>query len=187
MARIVSLVVLVAILLVIGGLFFRVMANFLLPLFLALLLVVMFGPLYRWFRDRCRGHARIAAVLTTGSGLSETRDGGYSEYARLEAEWVLPLPPTLGLRDAIARDFHGRGRLRLRSGEQVDVVRHQHVRMDRQPGLRRNLPQRRQVPLTVRVVDEDRASVVAALDHVVGEARDRQPGKPGHICSEIGV
>ena len=67
MARIVSLVVLVAILLVIGGLFFRVMANFLLPLFLALLLVVMFGPLYRWFRDRCRGHARIAAVLTTGS------------------------------------------------------------------------------------------------------------------------
>lgn len=67
MARIVSLVVLVAILLIIGGLFFRVMANFLLPLFLALLLVVMFGPLYRWFRDRCRGHARIAAVLTTGS------------------------------------------------------------------------------------------------------------------------
>lgn len=67
MARIISLVVLVAILLVMGGLFFRVMAGFLLPLFLALLLVVMFGPLYRWFRDRCRGHARLAAVLTTGS------------------------------------------------------------------------------------------------------------------------
>jgi predicted PurR-regulated permease PerM len=66
-ARIVSLVVLIAILLVIGGLFFRVMASFLLPLFLALLLVIMFGPLYRWFRDRCRGHARVAAVLTTGS------------------------------------------------------------------------------------------------------------------------
>ena len=41
------------------------------------------------------------AVLTTGSGLSETRDGGYSEYARLEAEWVVPLPATLGLRDAM--------------------------------------------------------------------------------------
>jgi predicted PurR-regulated permease PerM len=65
MARIVSLVVLVAILLVIAGLFFQVMANFLLPLFLALLLVVMFGPMYDWFRTRCRGHARIAAVLTT--------------------------------------------------------------------------------------------------------------------------
>lgn len=67
MARIVSLVVLVAILLVIGGLFFRVMAGFILPLFLALLLVVMFGPLYRWFRERCWGHSRLAAVLTTGS------------------------------------------------------------------------------------------------------------------------
>ena len=67
MARIVSLVVLVAILLVIAGLFFQVMANFLLPLFLALLLVVMFGPLHRWFKQRCRGRERIAAALTTGS------------------------------------------------------------------------------------------------------------------------
>ena len=67
MAKIVSLVVLLAILLLIAGLFFRVMANFLLPLFLALLLVVMFGPLNRWFKERCRGRARIAAALTTGS------------------------------------------------------------------------------------------------------------------------
>src|SRR5690242_6037020 len=29
------------------------------------------------------------AVLCTGSGLSETRDGGYSEYARLEAKWAI--------------------------------------------------------------------------------------------------
>lgn len=67
MARIISLVVLVAILLVMAGLFFQVMANFLLPLFLALLLVVMFGPMNRWFRQRCRGHGRIAAALTTTS------------------------------------------------------------------------------------------------------------------------
>jgi len=32
------------------------------------------------------------AVLVTGCGLSETRDGGYAEYARLEAKWVIPLP-----------------------------------------------------------------------------------------------
>ena len=25
----------------------------------------MFGPLNRWFRDRCRGHDRVAAGLTT--------------------------------------------------------------------------------------------------------------------------
>lgn len=41
------------------------------------------------------------AVLVTGSGLSETRDGGYSEYARLEADWVIPLPAGLDLREAM--------------------------------------------------------------------------------------
>lgn len=41
------------------------------------------------------------AVLVTGSGLSETRDGGYSEYARLEARWVIPLPTGLSLREAM--------------------------------------------------------------------------------------
>lgn len=42
------------------------------------------------------------AVLVTGCGLSETRDGGYSEYLRLEADWVVPLPSGLSLREAMA-------------------------------------------------------------------------------------
>jgi predicted PurR-regulated permease PerM len=67
MARIVSFVVLVAILLVIAVLFFRVMASFLLPMFLAVLLVIMFGPLHRWFIIKCRGRDRVAAGLTTAS------------------------------------------------------------------------------------------------------------------------
>jgi predicted PurR-regulated permease PerM len=67
MARIVSLFALIAILLLMAFLFFRVMADFLLPLFLALLLVVMFTPLYNWFTKRCRGRTRIAAALTIGS------------------------------------------------------------------------------------------------------------------------
>ncbi|HEY4559859.1 MAG TPA: alcohol dehydrogenase catalytic domain-containing protein, partial [Lysobacter sp.] len=41
------------------------------------------------------------AVLVTGSGLSETRDGGYSEYARLEADWTIPVPAGLDLREAM--------------------------------------------------------------------------------------
>jgi acrylyl-CoA reductase (NADPH) len=41
------------------------------------------------------------AVLCTGSGLSETRDGGYSEYVRLESKWTIPLPTGLTLRDAM--------------------------------------------------------------------------------------
>lgn len=40
-------------------------------------------------------------VLCTGSGLSETRDGGYSEFVRLPAEWAIPLPVGLGLREAM--------------------------------------------------------------------------------------
>jgi len=41
------------------------------------------------------------AVLVTGCGLSETRDGGYSEYARLEAQWTIPLPAGLDLRESM--------------------------------------------------------------------------------------
>jgi len=61
MSRVVSFVVLVAILLVIAGLFFHVMSSFFLPLFLAVLLVVMFRPVHVWIAGRCRGRERLAA------------------------------------------------------------------------------------------------------------------------------
>lgn len=41
------------------------------------------------------------AVLATGSGLSETRDGGYAEYARLESRWTIALPTGLSLRESM--------------------------------------------------------------------------------------
>jgi NADPH2:quinone reductase len=34
-------------------------------------------------------------VLVTGCGLSETHDGGYSEYARVQGDWVIPVPAGL--------------------------------------------------------------------------------------------
>jgi len=34
-------------------------------------------------------------VLVTGSGLSETRDGGYAQYARVDSDTVIPLPAGL--------------------------------------------------------------------------------------------
>jgi NADPH2:quinone reductase len=40
-------------------------------------------------------------VLVTGCGLSETHDGGYAEYARVEAGWVIPLPRGLTLEDSM--------------------------------------------------------------------------------------
>ncbi|NLA66661.1 MAG: YhdH/YhfP family quinone oxidoreductase [Gammaproteobacteria bacterium] len=40
-------------------------------------------------------------VLVTGCGLSETRDGGYAEYARVESRWAIPLPRGLTLRESM--------------------------------------------------------------------------------------
>jgi acrylyl-CoA reductase (NADPH) len=40
-------------------------------------------------------------VLVTGCGLSETHDGGYAEYARVPAEWAIPVPAELGLEGAM--------------------------------------------------------------------------------------
>lgn len=40
-------------------------------------------------------------VLVTGCGLSETHDGGYAEYARMKADWVIALPKGLGPADAM--------------------------------------------------------------------------------------
>jgi acrylyl-CoA reductase (NADPH) len=40
-------------------------------------------------------------VLVTGAGLSETRDGGYSEYLRLDSAWVTPLPEGLSALEAM--------------------------------------------------------------------------------------
>ena len=40
-------------------------------------------------------------VLVTGCGLSETRDGGYSQFVRLESRWAVPLPDGLSLRESM--------------------------------------------------------------------------------------
>jgi putative YhdH/YhfP family quinone oxidoreductase len=40
-------------------------------------------------------------VLANGSGLSEVRDGGYSEYLRLSSDTVVPLPEGLSMRQAM--------------------------------------------------------------------------------------
>ncbi len=47
------------------------------------------------------------SVLVTGCGLSETHDGGYAEYARVPAEWVIPMPPGLDTRSAMVMGTAG--------------------------------------------------------------------------------
>ncbi len=65
MGRVISIVVLVALVSVFGFLFFQVMAGFLLPVFLAVLLAVIFRPLHRRLTAQCRGYVRVAAGVTT--------------------------------------------------------------------------------------------------------------------------
>jgi len=63
----VSFVVLVAIILVVGFFVYRVLANFLPPLFLAGLMVVIFRPLHQWMLEKTGNRHRLAAGLTTAA------------------------------------------------------------------------------------------------------------------------
>jgi predicted PurR-regulated permease PerM len=63
--RVVSFIVLLAIVLLIGMKFFEVMALFIVPLFLAAVLVVIFQPVYVWMLGKLGRYRRIAAALTT--------------------------------------------------------------------------------------------------------------------------
>ena len=66
------------------------------------------------------------AVLCTGSGLSETRDGGYGEYTRLDARWTIPLPPGLSLRESMVLGTAGftaaLGLLRMQDNRQLPTL-----------------------------------------------------------------
>jgi predicted PurR-regulated permease PerM len=63
--RIISLIGLTVLVLALGYLFVQVMIGFLLPLFMAVLLAILFQPLHNAIARRLGGHARIAAGLTT--------------------------------------------------------------------------------------------------------------------------
>jgi predicted PurR-regulated permease PerM len=65
MTRMVSFTVLLGLVVLFGLLSLRVMASFLLPLLLAAMLVVIFGPLHRWLRLRFGLADWLAAGLTT--------------------------------------------------------------------------------------------------------------------------
>jgi predicted PurR-regulated permease PerM len=65
MTRLVSFGVLLALVVLFGLLSLQVMANFLLPMLLAAMLVVIFGPLHRWVRERTGWPDWAAAGLTT--------------------------------------------------------------------------------------------------------------------------
>ena len=66
MSRLISFYILLGIILAIAILFLKVMASFLVPLFLAVVLVVVFKPLHSRLSARYPSKPRIAAGMTTG-------------------------------------------------------------------------------------------------------------------------
>ena len=60
-----SIVMLMIGIIAVGALFYKVMAGFFVPLFLATLLVVIFRPVHLWIYERTGGRPRVAAATTT--------------------------------------------------------------------------------------------------------------------------
>ncbi|QDV44778.1 putative inner membrane protein [Stieleria neptunia] len=65
LARITSVIMLIAGILVVGLLFYKVMVGFFIPLFMAAALVVIFRPVNEWILKKLNGRRRTAAVATT--------------------------------------------------------------------------------------------------------------------------
>lgn len=65
LSRILSVVVLILGIIAVGALFYKVMAGFFVPLFLAALLVVVFRPMHLWILHRLGDRPRLAALSTT--------------------------------------------------------------------------------------------------------------------------
>lgn len=65
MSRLISFAVLIAIIIIIGLLFYKVLIGFFIPVFLACVLVVVFRPLHQWILEKTGHRDQLAAVLTT--------------------------------------------------------------------------------------------------------------------------
>ncbi|MEC7566970.1 MAG: AI-2E family transporter [Planctomycetota bacterium] len=63
--RLISFLVLLAIIILSGALFYQVMASFVLPLFLATVLVVVFAPVHNFILKQYNAKPRLAALTTT--------------------------------------------------------------------------------------------------------------------------
>ncbi len=65
LSRILSVVMLILGIIAVGALFYKVMASFFVPLFLAALLVVIFRPVHEWIYHRVGKRIRLASLATT--------------------------------------------------------------------------------------------------------------------------
>ncbi len=70
------------------------------------------------------------AVVVTGFGLGEEHDGGYAEYVRVPADWIVPLPEGLTLRESMALGTAG-----FTAALAVDAMEHNFQTPDKGPIL----------------------------------------------------
>jgi hypothetical protein len=68
----------------------------------------------------------------------------------------------------------------LRREKQVNMVRHQAIRMNDSSMSGRQLPQMRQIAEVVAIFGKAWAAVVAALDEMQSSAGQHEPGLAGH-------
>ena len=135
-SRIVSFGLLIAIILIIGGLFIKVMATFLIPLFLAALCVVMFRPLHRWILVRCRDRQHLAAGLTTAAILLIVLVPAFSigTLAAIEGRTVVTNLEVSTIREKVAK-LRSRLGLELPLADSVQAVDAALRSLARQAGL----------------------------------------------------
>ncbi len=67
MSRKISFWILLGVIFLLAIVFLRVMASFLIPMFLAAILCVMFGPIHVWIYKKVGQRPKTAALLTTGT------------------------------------------------------------------------------------------------------------------------
>jgi len=70
------------------------------------------------------------AVLVTGFGLGEEHDGGFAEYVRVPADWLVPLPEGLSLQQSMALGTAG-----FTAALAVDAMQHNFQTPDKGPIL----------------------------------------------------
>jgi putative YhdH/YhfP family quinone oxidoreductase len=61
-------------------------------------------------------------VIVTGFGFGANRWGGYAEYARVSADWIVPLPAGLTLRESMIYGTAG-----FTAGMSLEVLEHQQI------------------------------------------------------------
>ncbi len=69
-------------------------------------------------------------VVVTGCGLGEERDGGFSQFVRVQADWLVPLPAGLSLRESMALGTAG-----FTAALAIDMMEHNGQTPDKGPVL----------------------------------------------------